>query len=847
MKTNRIIVVLLTLVLFAIITELGAQTVKTSTGVAQQKWPHPVPARIKDGPNRDMFVMTLGDVTTPIADGIFDPVSDEVKLKDGSVIRNYYRDTLGIRFYKPLDKTVFPVPPSGFCTWYYYYQHITEKEVMLNAKWIADNMKDYGATVVQVDDGWQALRPDGRKGSRDWTGFDDTFPNGMASLAEYIKSLGLTPGIWIAPHGQSNEEVVSKLPGVFILKPDGTSASRTWEGDWLVDPTSPQGRDYLRKLFETMRSWGYEYYKIDGQPIVVNEYRAHSQYMHKPGGNAEELYRETLDIMREAIGEESFLLGCWGMPVEGVGIMNGSRTGGDVVLGWRGGFDVALRPTLQHFYLHNIVWYTDPDVMMLRAPLTLDQARAWATLQGLTGQALLMSDRLPDLSEERVELMRRVYPAVDIRPLDLFPATINKKIWDLKINHLGKNYDVVGLFNFNEDKNETIVLNWEELGITGADRVHVYDFWNKEYMGAFEAGISITVPTTSCRVLTLLPVTGNTELISTSRHITQGWVDLVSYSFDETSQTAKGISNVIKNDPYELTFSFPPGKYYEISSVSAKAGRKKINVRFTNHQGWAVARIEPTETGTVEWSVSFTPAYAYRYETREPANVSVTRNGITGAVVTWSAQYYLNSGYQVFLDGETVGYTGETKFPLNNLEPDKRYVADVRTVWDDGTLNSRSPAREGESPGVAFSIASLLPNHLSLSELDPVPAGAIQKRPARSSGVLYDNTVVFRPGAAIYNLHELFTGFTAAISAEDIVVREGQEPRTAEYEVVLEADGEEVYRSGMIKSGDPPVMVDIKLGKPSVMRIIVTGRQGGATGRGRSGPGLILHNASLKK
>ena len=121
------------------------------------------------------------------------------------------------------------------------------------------------------------------------------------------------------------------------------------------------------------------------------------------------------------------------MPIEGVGIMNGSRTGGDVVLDWAGGFMLALRATMQNYYLHNIVWYTDADTMLVRSPLTLDQARAWATLQGLTGQAILDSDRLMDLSEERVELLRRVYPAVDIRPLDLFPAERNKQILDLKI------------------------------------------------------------------------------------------------------------------------------------------------------------------------------------------------------------------------------------------------------------------------------------------------------------------------------------------------------------------------------------------------------------------------------
>src|ERR1044071_5771863 len=88
--------------------ELKAQTPPPSPA-----WPHPIPCRIQDGANADLFVMTLGDVQTAIADGMFDPVKDEVALKDGSVKKNYYRDVLGVKNYQPLDKARFALPPSG--------------------------------------------------------------------------------------------------------------------------------------------------------------------------------------------------------------------------------------------------------------------------------------------------------------------------------------------------------------------------------------------------------------------------------------------------------------------------------------------------------------------------------------------------------------------------------------------------------------------------------------------------------------------------------------------------------------------------------------------------------------
>src|SRR5438105_4954691 len=127
---------------------------QSRVGVAQP-WPRPIPARIRDGGNRDLFVMTLGAVNTPLADGTFDPARDEVRLKDGTVKQNYYKDALHIKYFKPIDKSLFPLPPSGWCSWYFYYQEINEDEVKRNARWLATHLKDYGARYVQVDDGWQ--------------------------------------------------------------------------------------------------------------------------------------------------------------------------------------------------------------------------------------------------------------------------------------------------------------------------------------------------------------------------------------------------------------------------------------------------------------------------------------------------------------------------------------------------------------------------------------------------------------------------------------------------------------------------------------------------------------------
>jgi hypothetical protein len=524
----------------------------------------------------------------------------------------------------------------------------------------------------------------------------------------------------------------------------------TWEGKWLVDPTTRETEAYIKALLTQLRGWGYDYFKIDGQPIVVDEYNAKQQFMsNKPSESGAELYRRTLGWIRDVIGLNRYLLGCWGIPTEGAGIMNGSRTGDDIVLCW-GGFKIALSAVMSYYYQHNVMWYVDPDVMVLRSPLTPEQARVWATLQGLTGQALMATDRMMDLGEERVEVLRRVYPAVDIRPLDLFPAQRDKRIWDLKVHHLGRTYDVVGIFNFSETNSEQIHLKWDDLGLPSDKPLHVFDFWNKEYLGAWEAGMTLDISPTSCRVLTVLPSNGQIQLISTNRHITQGWVDLAELEYNNATKTYSGKSHIIKKDPYELRFVFPRDHNFAIKNATAKSGAKALQATVTNHQGWAVLKIQSGRTADVTWEARFKPAEIYSYPVGEAADLHVERPRLDGVNLTWSEQYYLNVGYQVYLDGKLQGYTPKAAFQLRGLDPDVNHTVAVETVWENGVVSKR----KAES---VFSLRAMIPKQIPLIQLQPNFSGGrtfgflgergiIRSGPVSVGIKFYPDSIIIPPG-----------------------------------------------------------------------------------------------------
>jgi hypothetical protein len=481
------------------------------------------------------------------------------------------------------------------------------------------------------------------------------------------------------------------------------------------------------------------------------------------------------------------------VPLEGVGLMNGSRIGADVLPNWDG-FKFAMRATMQYYFMHNVAWYADPDVFIVRAPLPIEQARAWATLQGLTGQAALMSDRLVDLSPERVELIKRVYPAVDIRPLDLFSSDRNKRIWDLKINHLGRRYDVVGMFNYDETKPIVSYVSWKDLGLPVDGAVHVFDFWNKEYLGAWAKGISVELLPASTRVLSLVPATDQIQLVSTSRHITQGWVDLISHQISGNHYS--GRSRLIRNDPYHLRFAFPRGKNFVIKRATAGG----LPVRVSNHQGWAEVEITSPRTAEVSWEVTFAPATGYHFPVQEPRNLSAESVGVDGANLRWTIPAQPAFRYEVSLNGEVLGSTTTQAFALRGLDPSVDHVAEVRAVWQDGFKSEKAAKLQ-------FKLKQIQPPDIFLSDLDPVrlTPGWRQPELTRRNVTMPTNSEIE------FEMSGTYDAFTSTVVNDS----------NGKVEFAVIGDGKQLWTSGalMKADGSRSVKIDVRNVRRLTLRV----------------------------
>ena len=97
--------------------------------------------------------------------------------------------------------------------------------------------------------------------------------------------------------------------------------------------------------------------------------------------------------------------------------------------------------------------------------------------------------------------------------------------------------------------------------------------------------------------------TDHPQLLSTSRHITQGLIDVVEQKWDAASNTLRGKSRVVGGDPYELRIALPAGGSFK--AVKATADGADIRIGEQTAQGVRVV-IDTKKNTEVSWSVGFT-------------------------------------------------------------------------------------------------------------------------------------------------------------------------------------------------------------------------------------------------
>ena len=493
--------------------------------------------------------------------------------------------------------------PTVYCTWYFYTFLVCERYVL--EELAAIKGKRVPLDVFQIDDGWMdaygAYEPHPEK-----------FPRGMRFIADRIRDAGMIPGIWAAPFViDSQSTVVRKYPDIYQKDQDGRLiVYDTSDRDChVLDPTAPGAEDYLREIFGKFKAWGFRYFKLDWLRAI---YEFPNVAFRDPKINRAGAYALAMGLIREVLGPESFILACGGLADPGgIGLADAVRTSKDVRGIWNGpegvaksGAVIQLKQNLLRSYV-NRFYHSDPDATQIRirkgrfseqetkcvgvfqseGHYTDDEARTICTHQYLCGGLITISERFPELQDERLALLRHISPAVTgpARILDFdTPVCPTLFLTEVKpaCRELGV-YWTLAIGNWEDQPVTRAVTLGEMTGFTGWTGRHaVFEFHTQQFLGVFglQDAIQVEIPAHGVRVLRIMPWTGRAPVVlGTDLHITGGAAEMAELSVGD--DVVRGRIETPWHYPVVITVGFPGDGALAVRKATVPAGGGRFECR----------------------------------------------------------------------------------------------------------------------------------------------------------------------------------------------------------------------------------------------------------------------------
>ena len=511
------------------------------------------------------------------------------------------------RHVKQWNRVKIKEAPTGFCSWYPkgFRDHITEAKILKAARAIRRHFDGFGIRWIQLDLGWFDGNIPG-----EYTRPNKAFPHGMKWLARELKKLGFELGLWYCPNTVSEyASIFKRSPQLCLQDGVGKPAPRHL-GQWTwaphghtydLDPTRPEVKRFLERTYKRALAWGCTYFKNDFLEQVGRTYVEHSDGKVVKGV---ETYRRLLKIIKDAVKDRAYVLGCSCLTSANVGLVDGCRIAADIGVGRKYGRYEHLRTTyttmINRWFLNGNFWVNDPDPLLFEN-CDMNGARIRTTAVGLSGGAFMLGDNMAvRCRDERfVKLFKMclpVYPR-SARPVDLFESEY-PRIWDLPVTTRFGAWHVTALMNF-EAGAEAIRVDFRKLGLAAGKEYIVWERWGERLLGVHREGITVRVEGTATKLLCIKEFVGRPDVISTDMHISQGGVELEVVRWDGRGQVLSGVCRRPRGERGTLFVYVPQG--FRAGSVSVDGVPSPGRV-----VRGRVARIHlDFADDRVEWSVSF--------------------------------------------------------------------------------------------------------------------------------------------------------------------------------------------------------------------------------------------------
>jgi len=490
-----------------------------------------------------------------------------------------------------------------FCTWYFYTFNFNSTH--LDEELATIRRKNIPLDVFQIDDGWM-------DSYGNYEASPDKFPNGMEIVARKISDAGMMPGIWVAPFViDEKSPVLAKYPDVIQKDAEGKPAiyDTSTNKCYILDPTAPRAKEYLSEIFLKIKGWGFRYFKLDWLRCI---YEFKEVKFRDPKVNRVMGYHSALRTIREALGPECFMLTCGGLSdPAGVNLIDGVRTSKDVRGIWDGPEGVPMSGALiqikQNMFrsYSNRFFHTDPDATQIRlrdkpffqnerkcvgvfqseGHYTDEEAFTICAHQYLSGGMIMISERFPELQDERLAMLRHLSPAFtpSARILDIGnPVCPSLFLVEVKpkCKSLG-NWWTLGIGNWDDQPLTRKITLSEILPDSSDANFAVFEFRTQEFLGikSLNDSVEIKIPAHGMRLLRIAPWKGKPMLLGTDLHFSGGGTEIEE--FKSTKDSISGRISTKWKYPVKVSAIFPSKVGVTTAAARVAAGNKEFELNIS--------------------------------------------------------------------------------------------------------------------------------------------------------------------------------------------------------------------------------------------------------------------------
>lgn len=293
--------------------------------------------------------------------------------------------------------------PTGWCSWYCYYENISQELIEENLNVLKD--KDY-LEYVMIDDGYQTHMGD-------WLSFSDKFPSGFEKLTEKILSAGKKITLWVSPFiASAQSDLFKNHPEYFVagddsrpLCSDKLTYSGWREAPWyMLDFSVPEVCSYIHKIF----SYFTDTLKITSFKLDAGYWGAVKGCRFRGNISRIENYRKGLEVIARATGGKAMILGCNAPMWPSLGLVDAMRITDDIVRDHDRIREIANQ-VLARLWQEKL-WIIDPDCLVQKdLPFQRTGYYEYSLLPAvilLSGGSVHSGDALSELSEHDLEIIK---------------------------------------------------------------------------------------------------------------------------------------------------------------------------------------------------------------------------------------------------------------------------------------------------------------------------------------------------------------------------------------------------------------------------------------------------------